>query len=169
MSIPNQRVRPSRTPSRPTQKRRRRTEQHQVSARGMVRPKPKEKKPSKIVNTYIPRMISDMSTGGFFKRYNLDRYYIWIVALTVCSTIYIANTFSIHKLYYQETKLNEQLKELRAKSLSFAAIKMSATRESAIYEQIVKRNIPLVYPKTPPLVIEVPQKIQTTIAESDNE
>lgn len=122
----------------------------------------REQKPSKLLNTYIPRFISDTQTGGFFKRYHFERYYIYIITLTILSIIYIANTFETHKLYYYEASLNEQIKELRAKSLTISSIKMTRTRESAVYNEIVKRNIPLVYPSTPPLVIEVPKQQKQT-------
>lgn len=138
--------------------RRQESEKHRSQVRHVEQPKPQ--KESKLFNTYIPRFISDTKTGGFFKRYHFERYYIYIVSITICALIYIANTFEVHRLYYREAMLNEQIKDLRAKSLTIASIKMVSTRESAIYNQILERKIPLVYPKTPPLVIKLPQSAE---------
>ncbi len=155
---PRPAARPNRKP-RPTRKRAREIPEKKAQVRHV---KAQDNKPNKLVNIYIPRFISDTKTGGFFNRYHFERFYIHIVALTTLSIIYIANTFETHRLYYYETELNEQIKELRAKSLTIASIKMTQTRESAIYEQIQKRNIPLVFPSAPPLVIDIPKPLNNT-------
>lgn len=110
----------------------------------------------------IPQIISDINTGGFFKRYNLGRYFIYVIMLAACAIIYIANTFEAHTLYLRKSRLGEQIKELRAKSLTIASIKMTSTRESAIFYELQQRGIPLIQPTAPPLVIRVPKQVAET-------
>ena len=102
------------------------------------------------------QLISDILTGGFIKRYNFSRYFIHIVIVVLCSIIYIANTFYVQRLYRHQAILKEQIKELRAKSLTIASIKMTATRQSTIMAEIKRRGIDVQQPSTPPLVVLIP-------------
>ena len=68
--------------------------------------------------------------------------------------LYIANGYNTQRLHRKHNKLNEEVKELRTKSLSLTEQRMTATRQSEILKELERRGIGLVESVTPPIIIE---------------
>ena len=62
--------------------------------------------------------------------------------------------FHIQKLHRRHDRLTEQVKELRARSLTVSSLRMISTRQSEIIRELELRGIPLEESLSPPKVIE---------------
>ena len=81
-----------------------------------------------------------------------ERYVGQMLALLMF--LYIANGFHIQKLHRRHDRLTEQVKELRARSLTVSSLRMISTRQSEIIRELELRGIPLEESLSPPKVIE---------------
>jgi cell division protein FtsL len=76
---------------------------------------------------------------------------LWFVLLiTLLSAIYIGNRFHAEKITRETTKLQREVKELRAESLSTSASLMYLSRQSEVYKLVKERGLNLEESKTPP-------------------
>lgn len=93
-------------------------------------------------------------SGNILTRAEVRRQYPYIFFMALLMLLYIANGYHIQKLHRRHDKLTEQIKELRSRSLTLSSIRMTATRQSSIIQELKARNIPLRESLTPPKVIE---------------
>ncbi len=70
--------------------------------------------------------------------------------LTFLGAVYIASRFHAEKLVREISRLQKEVRELRAESLSTSARLMNATRRSEIVRQIHQRNLELEELREPP-------------------
>lgn len=84
---------------------------------------------------------------------------IWFVLLvTFLAAVYIGNRFNAEKVTRETTRLQKEVKDLRAESLSTSADLMEISRQSEVYSLIKRRNINLEELKTPPYKLLVDRK-----------
>lgn len=98
--------------------------------------------------------IGQVLSGNIFTRAEVRRQYPYMLFMALLMFLYIANIFHMQKLYRQHDRLNAQLKELRAKSLTISSERMMRTRQSEIVRELDRRGIPLRESVTPPQIIE---------------
>lgn len=110
-----------------------------------------EAKPTKT--SILERSIGEVLSGNIFNKSEVKRQYPYVFFVALLMLLYIANGFNIQKLHRQNDRLAKEVKELRAKSLTIASIRMSATRQSAIIEELNARGIPLEESLTPSKVV----------------
>ena len=87
-------------------------------------------------------------------RAEVRRQYPYVLFMALLMFLYIANGFHIQKLPRGRDRLTEQVKELRARSLTVSSLRMISTRQSEIIRELELRGIPLEESLSPPKVIE---------------
>ncbi len=104
----------------------------------------------------VPRKqttLASLLSGGILARVGMRRAYPYIIFLVVLMFLYIANAFRSQRIYRERAALTEQVKELRAKSMTIASEKMQATLQTSIMTELQRRGIPLRESLTPNKVI----------------
>lgn len=110
---------------------------------------------------------SHITTGSFLKELlsgsmvteKIILKNIWYVLLiTLLAAIYIGNRFHAEKITRESTRLQREVKDLRAESLATSADLMYLSRQSEVYQLIRERGINLEELKTPPFKLLVDKK-----------
>ena len=99
------------------------------------------------------RYLMTVLSGNILSRAEVRRVYPYLLFVAFLMLLYISNVFRMQQLYRRHDRLAKEVKELRAKSMTIASEKMSATRQSRILEQVKERGIPLRESLTPNKVI----------------
>lgn len=120
-----------------------------ASTPGNTPPPNGPRQPSRL-EQYAGQVLS----GNILTRAEVRRYYPYVFFMAGLMLLYIANGYNIQKLHRRHDRLAEQIKELRARSLTLSSMRMSATRQSEIIRQLDQRGIPLHESLSPPKVIE---------------
>ena len=113
-------------------------------------PAPQPVRPPSRFERYVGQMLS----GSFLMRAEVRRQYPYVLFMALLMFLYIANGFRIQKLHRRHDRLAEQVKELRARSLTVSSLRMISTRQSEIIRELELRGIPLEESLSPPKVIE---------------
>ncbi len=100
-------------------------------------------------------LVSVLS-GNILSKSEVTRAYPYMIFVACLMFIYIANIFRTQYIYREHARLTEQVKELRAKSMTIASDKMRATRQSNIMVELHRRGIPLRESLAPNKVIPNP-------------
>jgi len=74
----------------------------------------------------------------------------YIFLLTLLAAIYIGNRFHAEKITRETARLQKELKDLRAESLSTSADLMYVSRQSEVYRLVRERGLKLEELKIPP-------------------
>ena len=74
----------------------------------------------------------------------------YILLITFLAAIYIGNRFHAEKITRETTKLEREVKDLRAESLSTSADLMFLSRQSEVYRLVKEHGLNLEEQKTPP-------------------
>lgn len=101
-------------------------------------------------------LVSVLS-GNILSKSEVTRAYPYMIFVACLMFIYIANVFRTQYIYREHAQLTEQVKELRAKSMTIASDKMRATQQSNIMVELRRRGIPLRESLTPNKVIPNPK------------
>ncbi|MCL2560908.1 MAG: FtsL-like putative cell division protein [Rikenellaceae bacterium] len=117
-----------------------------------------EQPPSKTERKKKGWSVASVLTGSILSRSGVTRTYPFLVFVACLMFLYIANIFRTQYTYREYARLTEQVKELRAKSLTIASDKMRATRQSNIITELERRRIPLHESLTPNRVIPNPER-----------
>jgi cell division protein FtsL len=76
---------------------------------------------------------------------------LWYVLLiTFLAAIYIGNRFHAEKITRETTKLQKEVKDLKAESLSTSADLMFISRQSEVFRMVREHGLNLEEQKTPP-------------------
>lgn len=105
--------------------------------------------PSKL-KLYIASLLS----GNILSRAEVKRLYPYLLFIAFLMLLYISNVFKMQQMYRQESNLKKEIKELRAKMVTISSMKMNATRQSQIIDQLNERGIDLKESLTPHKVVE---------------
>jgi hypothetical protein len=70
--------------------------------------------------------------------------------ITVLASLYIGNRFHAEKVTRETARLQREVKDLRAESLSTSADLMFASRQSQVYRMVKEKGLGLEELKTPP-------------------
>jgi len=82
----------------------------------------------------------------------------YISLVTVLAAIYIGNRFHAEKITRETTKLQKEVKDLRAEALSTSADLMYVSRQSEVFRLIKEKGLNLEEMKTPPFKLVVDKK-----------
>jgi len=82
----------------------------------------------------------------------------YISMVTFLAAVYIANRFHAEKITRETSKLQREVKDLRAESLSTSADLMFVSRQSQVYSLIREKGLNLEELKTPPYKLLVKKK-----------
>lgn len=110
-------------------------------------PAPKKKKGNTLMSVL---------SGNILSKSEVTRAYPYMIFVACLMFLYIANVFRTQYTYREHARLTEQVKELRAKSMTIASDKMRATRQSNIMVELRRRGIPLRESLAPNKVIPNP-------------
>jgi hypothetical protein len=82
--------------------------------------------------------------------------YVFLVA--ILAAIYIANRFHAEKITRETARLQREVKDLKAESLSTSADLMYVSRQSEVYRMVREKGLNLEEIKTPPYKLLVNKK-----------
>lgn len=114
--------------------------------------------PQEVEETLKPRTntLASVLSGNILSKSEVRRAYPYMIFVACLMFLYIANVFRTQYIYRQHATLTEQVKELRAKSMTIASERMRATQQSNIMIELERRGIPLKESLTPNKVIPNP-------------
>lgn len=148
-------------------KRRRRMEEEEESTATLAgsdntESEPMEEAPPRQRSRVTVKSIlsGDVASGDVLAKKKMRRTYPLMIFVAALAFFYIYNVFRTQAVYREHSRLSEQVKELRAKSMTIASDKMRATRQSRIMEELDRRGIPLKESLTPNKVIPKPAPAQ---------
>lgn len=113
---------------------------------------PKRRKPRRP--SALENIFGQVISGNFLIRPEVRRQYPYILTLAVLMFLYIANGYYVQKLHRRNELLTDEIKELRARSLTLTSQRMTSTRQSEIIRELEKRGIPLIEATEPPYIIK---------------
>jgi|WetSurMetagenome_2_1015567.scaffolds.fasta_scaffold79173_2 hypothetical protein len=82
----------------------------------------------------------------------------YIALITILTAIYIGNRFNAEKITRESAKLQREVKDLRAESLSTTADLMFISRQSAVFSMVREKGLNLEELKAPPYKLIVDKK-----------
>ena len=100
------------------------------------------------------RNVRTFLSGGLLRRPDVLKKLPYVFFVLLLMLLYIANGYYTQKLNRRYTQLNNEVKELRTKSLSINEMRMTATRQSEIIQRLKEAGIDLQESVVPPQVVE---------------
>jgi hypothetical protein len=82
----------------------------------------------------------------------------YVLLLTLLAAIYIGNRFHAEKITREATRLQREVKELRAESLATSADLMYISRQSEVFRLVKEKGLDLEELKSPPYRLLVERK-----------
>jgi hypothetical protein len=110
----------------------------------------KQKKPG----TFLKELLSGSMVSEKIILKNLG----YISLVTFLAAVYIANRFNAERITRETSRLQKEVKDLRAEALSTSADLMYVSRQSQVYSLIKERGLNLEELKTPPYKLIVDKK-----------
>lgn len=107
-----------------------------------------------ITGSFIKEILSGSMVSEKIILKNLG----YISLLTLLAAIYIGNRFHAEKITREETRLQREVKDLRAESLSTSANLMYISKQSEVFSLVMERGLHLEEMKTPPYKLLVDKK-----------
>ncbi|MFO8236441.1 MAG: FtsL-like putative cell division protein [Bacteroidales bacterium] len=102
--------------------------------------------------------IKGLLAGSLLSKDNIAGQLPFILLLTFLSFIYIGNRYHAEKIVRKNSILQDEVKELRAKSISTSAELMQISKQSEVIKLIEEKNLELKESRTPPKKIVVKKK-----------
>jgi hypothetical protein len=119
-----------------------------------VKDENKEKKKQVSTGSFIRELLSGSMISEKIILKNLG----YISLITLLSAIYIGNRFHAEKITRQTTRLQREVKDLRAESLSTSADLMYISKQSEVYSNVREKGLNLEELKSPPYKLLVDRK-----------
>lgn len=92
--------------------------------------------------------IKELLSGGITSKIILKNLW-YVMLITTLAAIYIANRFHAEKVTRDLNRIQTEVTELRAESLSISAELMYASRQSEVYKLVREKGLGLEELKTP--------------------
>ena len=112
--------------------------------------------PKKQINT--GSFIKELLSGSMVSEKIILKNLGYISLITFLTAIYIGNRFHAEKITRESTKLQREVKDLRAESLSTSADLMYLSKQSEVFTMIREKGLNLEELKTPPFKLLVDKK-----------
>jgi cell division protein FtsL len=102
--------------------------------------------------------LKELLSGTMVTEKIILRNLWYVLLLTLLAAIYIGNRFHAEKITREMTKLQREVKELRAESLSTSTDLMYLSRQSEVYKLVKEKGLNLEELKVPPYKLLVSKK-----------
>jgi hypothetical protein len=102
--------------------------------------------------------IKELLSGSMVSEKIILKNLGYVSLITFLTAVYIANRFHAEKVTRELTKLQREVKDLRAESLSTSADLMYISKQSEVFNLIKEKGINLDELKTPPYKLLVNKK-----------
>lgn len=99
--------------------------------------------------------MQDLMSGNFLSRDGFMNQLPFILYLSFLGLIYITNHFNAEKVLRETQKIEKELHEMRAESITRTSILMENSKQSKVAERVKERNLGLEEAVTPPQQIIV--------------
>ncbi|MDR0511358.1 MAG: ABC transporter permease [Rikenellaceae bacterium] len=106
-----------------------------------------KREPSKL-REYLGAMLS----GNILSKAEVRRLYPYLLFVAALMLLYISNVFAMQQLHHRRDMLEAEVRELRAKSLTLSSMRMNATRQSVVAEELERRGSEVKESFAPPKV-----------------
>lgn len=115
-----------------------------------------ENKDKKQVST--GSFMRELLSGSMISEKIILKNLGYISLITLLTAVYIGNRFHAEKITRQTTRLQREVKDLRAESLSTSADLMYISKQSEVYSTVREKGLNLEELKTPPYKLLVNRK-----------
>ena len=102
--------------------------------------------------------IKELLSGSMVSEKIILKNLGYISLITFLAAIYIGNRFHAEKITRETTRLQREVKDLRAESLSTSADLMYLSKQSEVYSMVREKGLNLEELKTPPYKLLVDKK-----------
>jgi hypothetical protein len=102
--------------------------------------------------------IKELLSGSMVSEKIILKNLGYISLITILTAIYIGNRFHAEKITRESTRLQREVKDLRAESLSTSADLMDISKQSEVFTLIREKGMNLEELKTPPFKLLVDKK-----------
>jgi hypothetical protein len=100
-------------------------------------------------------LLKDLIGGGILTRESVIKQLPFIIYLSILAIFYIGNRYRAEKIVRHMMEMQEEIKELRAESISTAAQLMFASRQSEVVKMLKEKQLDIHESLEPPKKIEV--------------
>jgi cell division protein FtsL len=94
--------------------------------------------------------VKELLSGSMITEKIILKNLWYLLLITLLAAIYIGNRFHAEKITRETTRLQQEVRELRAESLSTSASLMFISRQSEVYRLVKEKGLNLEELKTPP-------------------
>jgi len=102
--------------------------------------------------------IRELLSGSMISEKIILKNLGYVSLITLLAAIYIGNRFNAEKLTRETDRLQREVKDLKAESLSTSASLMYISRQSEVYRLVREKGLNLEELKTPPYKLLVSKK-----------
>jgi hypothetical protein len=102
--------------------------------------------------------IKELLSGSMVSEKIILKNLGYISLITFLTAVYIGNRFHAEKITRESTRLQREVKDLRAESLSTSADLMYLSKQSEVYRMVREKGINLEEMKIPPYKLLVNRK-----------
>jgi hypothetical protein len=102
--------------------------------------------------------IKELLSGSMVSEKIILKNLGYVSLLTFLTAVYIGNRFHAEKITRESTRLQREVKDLRAESLSTSADLMYISKQSEVYSMVKEKGLNLEELKTPPYKLLVDKK-----------
>jgi hypothetical protein len=99
--------------------------------------------------------MKELLSGSMVSEKIILKNFGYVSLITVLLAIYIGNRFHAEKITRESTRLQREVKDLRAEALSTSADLMYVSRQSEVFRLVREKGLNLEEMKTPPFKLLV--------------
>ena len=124
----------------------------------MAEEKTEEKKEEPLKKVTTGALLKDLMSGSTITDKIILKNLGYLLMLTLLGAIYIANRFHAEKLTRETTRLQKEVRDLRAESLSTSTDLMYASKQSEVFRLVREKELNLEELREPPFKLIVNKK-----------
>ena len=117
-----------------------------------------EKKENSKKQVTTGAFLKELLSGSMVSEKLILQNLGYISLVTFLAAVYIANRFNAERITRETSKLQREVKDLRAEALSTSADLMFVSRQSQVYNLVREKGLNLEELKTPPYKLLVDKK-----------
>jgi hypothetical protein len=117
-----------------------------------------EESGNNIKKVKSPGFIKELLSGSMISEKLILKNLGYVSLITLLAAIYIGNRFHAEKITRETTRLQREVKDLRAEALSTSADLMYVSRQSEVFRLVRDKGLNLEELKTPPYKLLVSKK-----------
>ena len=117
-----------------------------------------EEKENSVKKAKTASFIKELLSGSMISEKLILKNLGYVSVITMLAAIYIGNRFHAEKVTRETSRLQREVKDLRAEALSTSADLMYVSRQSEVYRLVREKGLNLEELKTPPYKLLVSKK-----------